>query len=72
MILKKFNFEENKLFEKIGEKTGYIFSLFLSTTILFFILTFLDKLPSLWSYFHVLAIIFLISLVGIILKHFLK
>lgn len=72
MILREFSFGEKKLFSKVGEKIGYIFSLFLSTTILFFILTFLDKLPSLWSYFHVLAIIFLISLFGIILKHFLK
>lgn len=72
MVLKKFNLKENKLVDGVGEKIGYIFSLFLSTTILFFILTFLDKLPSLWSYFHVLAIIFLISLFGIILKHFLK
>ena len=72
MSLKQFDFKESKLFEKTGKKIGYVFSLFISTTILFFILTFLDKLPSLWSYFYVMAIIFLISLVGIILKHFLK
>ncbi|MCH8003551.1 MAG: hypothetical protein IH934_02875 [Nanoarchaeota archaeon] len=65
-------FEENKTIEKIGEKLGYIFSYFLFTTILFFILVMLKKIPESWSYTHVMGIVILIALVGVIIKRFLK
>ena len=65
-------FEENKTFEKLGEKLGYIFSYFLFTTILFFILGVLKKIPESWSYIHVMGIVILIALVGVIIKRFLK
>jgi len=65
-------FEQNKSLEKLGEKLGYIFSYFLFTTILFFILMLLKKIPQSWSYFHVMGITILIALIGIIIKRFLK
>lgn len=65
-------FERNKSIEKFGEKIGFIFSYFLFTTILFFILTLLTKIPESWSYFHIMAITFLIALLGIIIKKLLK
>ena len=57
---------------KIAEKAGYIFSYFLFTTILFFILKFLNKLPENWTYFHIMGITLLIIIIGTLLKRILK
>ncbi len=65
-------FEENKNIEKIGMVLGYIFSYFLFTTILFFILVLLRKIPETWSYFHVMAITILIAFIGVIIKRLLR
>ena len=65
-------FEENKAIEKVGEKLGYVFSYFLFTTILFFILSLLKKIPETWPYFHVMGITILIALIGIGIKRLLK
>lgn len=65
-------FEENKNIEKVGGVVGYLFSYFLFTTILFFILVLLRKIPESWSYFHVMAITILIAFLGIIIKRLLR
>lgn len=65
-------FEQNKSIEKFGQRTGYIFSYFLFTTILFFILTLLDKIPESWSYFRVMGITILIVFIGFLIKRLLK
>lgn len=65
-------FEENKNIEKVGFVFGYVFSYFLFTTILFFILMLLRKIPETWSYFHVMAITILIAFIGVITKRLLR
>ena len=65
-------FEHKNPIERIGEKVGFVFSYFLFTTILFFILTVLNKIPSTWTYFHVMGITLLITLIGNLVKRFLK
>jgi len=65
-------FEENKTIEILGEKLGYIFGYFLFTTILFFILMVLKKIPESWSYIHIMGIVALIILVSAVIKRFLK
>lgn len=65
-------FEENRTTEKLGEILGYIFSFFLFSTILFFILFVLKKIPESWPYIHVVGIVILIVLVSLIVKKFLK
>ncbi|MDP6138642.1 MAG: hypothetical protein QGI89_00890 [Candidatus Woesearchaeota archaeon] len=65
-------FEQNKSLEKLGEKLGYVFGYFLFTTILFFILLLLKKIPETWSYFHIMGITILIALLGVIIKRLLK
>ena len=65
-------FEQNKGIEKLGEKIGFIFSYFLFTTILFFILVLLKKIPESWSYLYVMGITILIVLIGAIIKRLLK
>jgi len=55
-----------------GEKIGYALAYFLFTTVLFFILKLLDKIPNSWSYFHIMMITFLIALLGVVIKRFLE
>lgn len=64
-------FEQNKSIEKMGEKIGYLFSYILFTTIVFFIFSFLNKLPSNWSFFHITGVTLLIAIIGIIIKRVL-
>lgn len=65
-------FEQNNSIKRLGEKIGYVFSYFLFTAILFFILRLLNKIPSFYSYFHIVIITLLIVLIGIIIKRFLE
>lgn len=64
-------FEQNKSIENTGEKIGYLFSYILFTTIVFFIFSFLNKLPSNWSFFHITGVTLLIAIIGIIIKRVL-
>lgn len=57
--------------EKIAEKIGYIFSYFLFTTLLFFILGFMKKMPPSWTYFHIATVTIFIALAGATLRRFL-
>ena len=66
------NFEENKSVEKYGQKIGYLFAYFLFTTILFFALTFLNKIPESWSYLHLMGITILITISGLTIRRLLK
>lgn len=63
---------ENKSIEKIGEKIGFIFAYFLFITILFFLLKLINKLPTNWTYYHVMGIVLLIVLIGMGIKRLLK
>lgn len=65
-------FKQNKSIGNIGEKVGYVVGYFLFTTLLFFIMVLLDKIPTSWSYLHIMAITFLIVLIGEMIKRFLK
>lgn len=64
--------EENKTIESLGEKLGYIFSYFIFTTILFFILSISNKISGPLSYVYVMVIVALISVAGILIKRFLR
>ena len=57
---------------KIGEIIGYIFGYFIFTTILYFILVLLKKIPEDWDYFYVVGITLIIMVVGITIKKLLK
>jgi len=64
--------EENKFIEKLGQRIGYVFSYIVFTTILFYLLNFLNKLPDDWNYFNIAFLTFFIALLGLILKRLLK
>jgi hypothetical protein len=72
LFLNAMIFEENKSIEKLGQTAGYLFSYFVFTTLLFFIFTRLNRLPSGWSFFHVMALTLVVALVGSLLKRLLK
>ena len=57
------DFKNNKSEERFGRKLGYIFSYFIFTSVLFFVLNFFKKLPSGWSYFHIMGLTLIIAFV---------
>lgn len=63
---------KGKKTEKFGERVGYIVMYFIFTTFLYFILSFLNKLPENWGYFHVVLLTITIILVGTLLKMLLR
>jgi len=65
-------FERNKYIFGVGEKAGFVAAYFLFTTILFYILYFLNKLPETGSYFNIIGITLLITLLGTLIKRGLK
>lgn len=65
-------FEQKKVIEKIGEKTGYILGYILFNTVLFYMLILSNKLPQKWSYFHVAGVTLVIACIGIVLNRFLR
>jgi Na+-driven multidrug efflux pump len=64
--------EKEEPFEKYGVIIGFLFSFFLFTTILFFVLSLLNKIPDTWSYLHIMIITVVISLIGTAFRRFLK
>lgn len=65
-------FEQDSPIERFGQKAGYIFSYLIFTTTLYFLLRFLNKLPDIWTYFHIIGLTFCIVLAGEIIKRLLK
>ena len=65
-------FNENELMDKAGIMAGFVFGYFLFTTILFFLLTFLNKIPEDWTYLHIASLTLLITLIGAFLKYLLR
>ncbi|MEK6855101.1 MAG: hypothetical protein AABX73_02680 [Nanoarchaeota archaeon] len=58
--------------KKTAEIIGYVIMYFIFTTILYFILRFLERIPPGWSYFHVMGISILVVLIGRTIKIFLR
>ena len=50
--------------KQVWKVVGFLISYALFTTILYFILSFLHKIPASWSIFHVAGITLLITLAG--------
>lgn len=57
--------------EKIGEKFGFVLMFVVSTTILFFVLTILDKIGD-WNYLNIFILVLIITLIGAFIKRILK
>lgn len=64
-------FEIQKTGEEVGKKLGFLFSYVLFSTILFFALTFFEKMPAAWNYKHILGITAGITIFGFFLKRWL-
>ncbi|MAG47622.1 hypothetical protein CL617_03375 [archaeon] len=60
--------QENRI-QEFGENIGYLFSYFLFTTVLFFILSLTNRGI---SYFYVMVIVLVITLFGVYLKRILR
>jgi hypothetical protein len=58
--------------ENIGKYLGFIVMFFIFNTILYFILTILEKLPQNWNYFHLTLVTLIIIIIGTLIKIWLK
>jgi len=64
-----FNKKENT--RKLGERIGFILMYFIFTTLLYFVLKFLGRIPN-WNYFHIVFLTLAITLTGILLDKILR
>jgi len=58
------HFNHNTHINKMGEKIGFLMAYLLFTIILYFILSFLKKMPTTWTYVHIMGIVLIIVLTG--------
>ena len=65
------NFEARKV-NKINKKIGYVVMYLIFSTIFYFVLKLLDKIPDSWNYFHVLSLTLSIVLLGTLIKLLLR
>lgn len=54
------------------KKLGFVFSYFIFTTVLFFALKFLNKIPEDFSYFYIMLITIGITFLGLIIQKITK
>lgn len=65
-------FEKNSRLGNVGETAGFICAYFFFTSMLFIVLTFSNKIPVSWSFFHIMGITIFITAIGAFLKGYLK
>lgn len=65
-------FEKPKTTETVFSVIGFVFSYFLFTTILYFLLFYLKKIPFDWTYLNVGYITLSVVFLGFLIKRFLK
>lgn len=66
------NFEKKQEGSKIGKFFGFFISYIVFTTILYFILKILDRLPESISYFHMYILTTYIILIGLLTNKIIK
>ena len=57
---------------RVGKTIGYLLGFFVFTTVLYFVLVYLGKLPVSWGYHHVTGITFGITFLGALIRGYLK
>ena len=65
-------FEKKTRLENMGKTMGFVCAYFFFTTMLFITLTFFNKIPVSWSFFHMMGITISIAAIGAFLKGYLK
>lgn len=65
-------FEEPQVAKKVGVIVGYAFSYALFTTILFFLLSVIGRIPGSLAYVHIMVITASIAILGFVVKRLLK
>lgn len=64
-------FKEGKL-SCTWRGVGYVLAYFLFTTVLFFVLKLMNKIPEDWNYLNIMLIVFVIATVGWVVRWSLK
>lgn len=66
------DFERNDNAKNIGKTAGFVFSYFLFTTVLFFVLIFTKKISPEFAYLKIMVFTLTITIIGLLLARFLK
>ncbi len=65
------NFEVKSV-KSFNKKIGYVFMYLVFTTIFYYILKLLNKIPESWNYLHILPLTLFIVLLGTLIKLLLR
>ena len=65
-------FKQDNSIEEIGQILGYLTSYFLFTTIMYFMLSVLNKIPPSWNYVQMIGITSIIIIIGTLLKRWMR
>ncbi|MCK5300192.1 MAG: hypothetical protein KAJ54_03495 [Candidatus Aenigmarchaeota archaeon] len=57
---------------KFAVRLGYVASYLLFTFVLYCVLSFLDKMPTSWSFVHIMGVTVIVAFSGSVLKRLLK
>lgn len=68
----KMDFNNNKKNKKAGKVIGYLVMYFVFTTVFYFILKLLNRIPESWKYYHVMPITLALVLLGTLIKMLFK
>ena len=63
---------DKKSYSKVWEVIGFVVMYLIFTTILYFLLGFLNKIPETWNYFYIAMITMFIVLLGTLIKMLLR
>ena len=64
--------QSNNMAEKFGLVIGFLFIYFVFTTVLYFILSILERLPANWNYFYVMVLTAIIVFIGFAVRKYIK
>ncbi|MEK6922011.1 MAG: hypothetical protein AABX82_09030 [Nanoarchaeota archaeon] len=62
----------NASFFLTGKYSGYLFSFFLFSTVLYFVLFFTGKIPASWTYFFIFFITIPVAVAGFLIERYLQ
>lgn len=66
------DFDKGRKAENLGKSIGLIVFYLIFTTVVYFIFKLTGKLPSNYTYFHIIPFTLMILLIGVLLKQYFK
>lgn len=67
----KFRHKEEHTY-RFGTIFGYLTTYFIFTTIFFYVLLYTENLPENWTYFHIIGVTLVVTIIGNIIKRVIR